>query len=308
MRSALIREALFLAIRLTGLPWLVRTTLQRRRATLVLYHDIEPERLDAHLTALGRRYAFISLDHLREAIARGSFDDLPGRAMVVTLDDGYAGNRALLDVFRKHGVRPTIFLCSAIVGTRRRVWCGDPPPGADVERLKRLADADRVRALAELGFDELAEGETPRMLTQAEVKEMHPWVDFQSHTRLHPMLPRCDDARAEREIAASRTELRDSFGVDATVLSYPNGDYSDRDIALARAAGYTCGITVDLGLNGPDADLFRLKRICLSDRAGVNETLVKATGIPASVRNLLRGQPYGYAPAETVGRAAPEAA
>ncbi len=62
-------------------------------------------------------------------------------------------------------------------------------------------------------------------------------------------------------------------------ISYPNGDYSKRDIELAKKAGYECGITVDFGFNNNKPDLFRLKRISVNDTSDINELIVKSTGV-----------------------------
>ncbi|MDA3936604.1 MAG: polysaccharide deacetylase family protein [Actinomycetota bacterium] len=295
-----MKESIFSLARATGIPWLVRSTLQRKRVTIVLYHDIEPSLLDRHLAALSTRYSFISLDEYLDARSAGDASKLPDRALIVTLDDGRARNADLTQVFRAHGVVPTIFLCSAVVGTGRRIWCVDPVQGADLEALKLLPDAERVARLADLDFSEMTESDETTTLTREDIASMESSVDFESHTRFHPMLPRCDDARAQDEIEGAKKELEDGLGLNIRALSYPNGDYSDRDIQLAREAGYECAITVDLGFNDLGTDPFRLKRICLNDTGGVNETIVKASGLYSWLKNLMIEQPYGFVPEDQV--------
>ena len=51
---------------------------------------------------------------------------VPERALVVTFDDGHRGNHRLLPIFRRYGIRPTIYLCSQIVGTQRGYWVNEP--------------------------------------------------------------------------------------------------------------------------------------------------------------------------------------
>jgi hypothetical protein len=62
-------------------------------------------------------------------------------------------------------------------------------------------------------------------------------------------------------------------------IAYPNGDYSDRDITLAKEAGYSCGVTVDFGYNTLDTDLFSLKRLSVNDTSNLDELAVKASGV-----------------------------
>ena len=117
---------------------------------------------------------------------------------------------------------------------------------------------------------------------------MRDWVDFQSHTCFHPCLTQCDDATAQAEIALSKQHLERDYALNINTISYPNGDYSERDIRMAKEAGYTCGITVEYGFNGLHPDLFRLKRISVNDARSQDELIVKASGCYAFLKNLLR--------------------
>ena len=137
----------------------------------------------------------------------------------------------------------------------------------------------RVEYLSSIGFDIEKEYEQPQALQKEQIEQMKPFVNFQAHTLYHPILPMCDYAEAEKEILQSKQVLEQKFGLDITTIAYPNGDYSTRDIALAKEAGYRCGVTVDFGLNNPHSDLFRLKRISISDTANIDELCVKASGL-----------------------------
>lgn len=108
---------------------------------------------------------------------------------------------------------------------------------------------------------------------------MQPYIDFQAHTRFHPVLPMCSSEEAYDEICVCKEELETRFSLDIYALAYPHGDYSDRDVELARQAGYRCALTVEGGLNGKATDLFRLKRIYMPDDALPMEAVVKASGL-----------------------------
>ena len=116
---ALLGRCLALMIRRLGVGWIVRNTVARRGVSIVLYHDPRPAQLDAHLEYLCRRYSVIPLSRLVEALHSGRWDDIPPKSVVINLDDGRAGNFALAELFHRHGVVPTIFLCSQIAGTNR---------------------------------------------------------------------------------------------------------------------------------------------------------------------------------------------
>jgi poly-beta-1,6-N-acetyl-D-glucosamine N-deacetylase len=262
----------FRLLRWCGIPALLRATIQRRRVTILVYHDPRPEVIERHLPALARSYSIISLHGYTSARAA----NVPPKALVITFDDGYASNFDLLEPLRRHGVRPTVFVCTGIVGTLRRFWFRH---AADIERLKRVSDADRLSMLAAAGFDANAESGPREALSDDEVEELAPIVDVQAHTVTHPILPRCTDDRARAEIEDGKRQLEQRFGFEVYALAYPNGEYTERDVGLARAAGYRCALAVGGRTNPRRADLFRLQRIAIGDEDGIDELLVKASGL-----------------------------
>jgi len=274
-----LRTFAFALLRWSGLPFLFREMLQRRRVTIILYHDPKPEVLEEHFQILKSRYNIIPLQEYVQARRTGNLHRLPLKPLVITLDDGSKGNYALLPVLRRHDVPVTIFLCSGVVGTCRHFWFEHDMGGYDLQLLKAMPDERRLEILRRFGWEETKEFPNRIALSKEEVEEMKQAVDFQSHTRFHPLLPRCSAEKAYAEIRGSREDLHNEYGLDIYALAFPNGDYTEREIAMASEAGYECAVTVEAGFNGPDTDLFRLKRLGLTDEAGVNELLVKVSGL-----------------------------
>lgn len=284
------RRAVFALLRWSGLPFLVRRTLQRGRTTIILYHDIDAQTLDLHLTALRPRYHLVSLRDYVVARTHGHTHALPQRTLIVTLDDGLRSQYALLEVFRKHSVAPTIFICSGIVGTHRRFWFMAPPNSKEVERLKRMPDEERLVTLAALGYKETGSYPERSALSLAEIDDMREVVDFQAHTVLHPILPQCTDERAWTEISECRRILQQDLGLDICAFAYPNGSYSDREVEYVSKAGYTCAVTTELGFNDSTTNLLTLKRICIPPGAGANEIVVRASGLATYLKRLVHGR------------------
>ncbi len=276
-------------VRWSGLSALLRF-VHRRRVTIVVYHDPTPEGLRAHLSWYARRYAFTTLDAVADAMQSGRWDTLPRYPLVFTLDDGHVGNARLDAVFRAFDVRPTVYLCSRLVGTQRPFWWMTPAADRlDPEPLKRLPDAERRRCLAEAeaGNDLDQTSPAPRQaLSWEEARQLGVTYDYGAHTRHHPILPQCDDHTAAEEIGLCKVELEDTLQRSCHHFAYPNGDFGEREVALLRAAGYRTARSIDPGWNGPQSDPFNLKAFPITDDAPLDWLTVQITGIPAWIRSM----------------------
>lgn len=282
------REALFQGVRLSRVPLLLRTIAQRSRVTILCFHDPTPEAADRAFRFLTRRYTPITLGDFVAAHRRGALGELPPRSVVITLDDGHKNNAALLEVIRRHKVPVTIFLTSGIVGTQRGFWFAHPLEAEAKAKAKVLPNRERLQLLAAAGFAETQDAAERQALSDPEISALQELVDFQSHTRFHPCLPRCTDEEAEEELAGSRAELEAKLGRPVYAIAYPNGDSTERDRRLARRAGYTCGLTTDPGFAGPSSDLFRLPRFVVEDDASLAELEVSASGAWGWLRPALK--------------------
>ena len=260
----------------------VRALLWRNRVAVLLYHDPKPDTLDQHLTYLKRICDLVTLDEV------GSPRTGRPRA-VITLDDGHVGNADLLPVFIRHKVRPTIFLCSRIVGRPARHWWLHPgAKQAGIECLKRLKNEERLSELGKYGYHQEGEDQATG-LTVEQLQAMRPYVDFQAHTRFHPILTRCDDSECEHEITDCSSEIEAIVGGKCEHFSYPNGNYGDREINFVKAAGYRTARTCDLGWNDHRSDPYRLKTIVIDDDASPAWFVAQLTGIPVFFRYLCHG-------------------
>src|SRR5205823_640299 len=171
--------------------------------TILVYHDPSPRTLEDHLRALSRRYNFVSLADYVSSRA-GSSVQLPPKSLVITLDDGHVGNHELRSVFERCRVRPTIFVCTGLIGTCRGFWFLH---AGDVELLKRLPNDERVATLEASGFSPDAELPRREALSNDEVSSLSTVAEIQSHTVTHPILPTCTDEQAEPELEGSKRHL-----------------------------------------------------------------------------------------------------
>lgn len=280
-----------------GAAWVARR-VQRGAVSVLCYHDPGVEQMREHLAFLARRYNVVRMTDV-VAWVRGSAQ-LPPRAVAVTLDDGWAGNTDLAGVFSEFGVRPTIFITTRVLGAGRSFWW----EGIDretVERLKALPDRERLQALSEWGYEEgsvhdalecsspLTTGEpelTGSAMSIEDLVAASEWADIGSHTRLHPVLPMCDEGRAWAEIAGSREDLRDLLGTEAELLAYPNGDHGPRDEDMVRAASYLGAVTLEDRWVRPDDDPFAVPRLAMDD-ADVYLLASSLTGLHGWAREIV---------------------
>ena len=275
----LLKSIIFTALRWSGLPWLMREFTQKGKVTILTYHSPTPEYARAHFDVLRRHYSIIPLKDYLSARANGTLAGLPKKSLILTLDDGHRGNFELKPLLQELGIPVTIFLCSGIVGTHRHFWWRHVNSAQEAGACKRLSDTERRKFLLGRGYETDREYPDRQGLSGEEIEELKPWVDFQAHTVSHPILPACAGDVAEQEIAQSKAELQRKYGLEVYALAFPNGDYSERELLLARKWGYRCAFTQEPGFNDDQSDLFRLRRIALPDDCSIDELLVKASGL-----------------------------
>ena len=134
LRAALARSSLA-----RGAVHSARAVVRRARAhvspgaVVLLYHRVAtpardpwalavaPERFDAQMALLRRRYRPLRVEELVDALTRGR--PLPPRAVAVTFDDAYGDvARNALPLLERHGVPGTVFAVSGMVGGVREFW------------------------------------------------------------------------------------------------------------------------------------------------------------------------------------------
>jgi peptidoglycan/xylan/chitin deacetylase (PgdA/CDA1 family) len=192
----------------------------------------------------------VPLSRIVRAVRENDPSDLPDYALAITFDDGHKGNARLLPLFREFNLRPAIFLTAGVVNTNHRFWWKAGHP--NVARLKTLPYDEMLKSLRDkTGYDPERLYPERQSLDLPELQEMLPHVEFGSHGSLHAILPNCSIQACRAEIADSKRSLESLLGVPIAHFAYPNGDYTQRDIALVKSAGYASARTVDPGWNRP---------------------------------------------------------
>ncbi len=273
----MLRQLIFVILRYSLVPAVIREIFQRNKITIAMYHNIDSALFEKHVAVLIKRYNIISLQDFIKAKEDHKIR-LPKKSLIITFDDGFKENSQLLPVLKKNSVPVTIFLCSSVVDTNRSFWFYVKVRGFTFEQLAKMPLDERDSVLSTAGYDERKELQKREVLCKSEIMGMSPYVDFQSHTQFHPVLPQCSPERAEKEILESKNDLSKMFNFNINAIAYPNGDYSDREISYAKNAGYKIGLTTNGNYNTVETDSFKIKRIWIYDKADINEALVRISG------------------------------
>lgn len=281
------RTVVFALLRASGLPFLARHVFQRHRLTILLFHQQSPGQFDRTLRILKRRYGIIPLGRALDALEAGDLSRLPDRPLVLTFDDGRASNASLIPVLLRHGVRPTVFITTGVVGTRRHFWWTHLSPD-EVTSFQSMSDDERRSALALRDLDPLREYDEPQALSSVELTALASVADFEPHTRTHPVLTRCTPEQIRVEVEGSMAEVTALVGTRPRVFAYPNGVLSDEVAALVGECGLRFAVTTESVLVDEHSDPLRLGRIFIRDGAGTSELIVFASGLQGALKRLFR--------------------
>jgi peptidoglycan/xylan/chitin deacetylase (PgdA/CDA1 family) len=295
-------------------PWVARALAPNREL------EIEPACLEAVIRLLRRKgFVIVSLDEALERCAAG-----PEREpfAVLTFDDGYRDNRDhALPILRRERAPATFFLTTGFIDATAGLWwmiVEEALKGTQdeltlaidglvlrypcvslaqknraglkiMQRLRQTPQATLDRALSDLiaryRIDDKAVTRA-LCLSQSELDAIagEPLLTIGAHTVTHPMLRRCDEAQARREIVEAREALQQRFVRPIRHLAYPVGDCGSagpREYALARAAGYRSAVTTRPGFVTQGCDLHALPRLSINgyvqDSAAIDALL---SGIP----------------------------
>ncbi|MEA2419735.1 MAG: hypothetical protein QOE60_1941 [Thermoleophilaceae bacterium] len=224
---------------------------------LVLCYHAVSERFPAALSvtpeAFERQLHLLSRAGYRGATFEDAMRSRSGRTVAITFDDAYLSvlelGKPLLDAA---GFPATVYAPTDYLDTPERPlsWDGiEQWHGGEHERELLPMSWDQLGGLAEGGWE------------------------IGSHTRTHPHLTEVDDETLRAELEESRATLEQRLGRPCRTLAYPYGDYDERVVAAAAAAGYAAAGTLPARLHaeqplawprigiyhGDDERRFRLK-------------------------------------------------
>ncbi len=173
-----------------------------------------------------KRYTTLTLDQAADIVSRRTKG--PGKAVVLTFDDGYEDNYIhAFPVLKKYGLRATIYLVVNDIGK----------PG-------------------KLGWEQILEMKNSGL------------IDFGSHSLSHPFLDCIvSPDELVNEISRSKKILEEKLGAGVTTFAYPCGRFNAGVRQRVAEAGYRTAVVTNPGKSVKNDDLFALKRVRISESA-----------------------------------------
>ncbi|MBV6519765.1 MAG: hypothetical protein DCC43_07815 [Candidatus Brocadia sp.] len=207
-------------------------------------YRITPESFEEQLSYLRNAgYYSINLEDWHNAMEKN--EPLPGRAVMITFDDGYLDFLTCAwPLLRKYGFFATVFIVADLVGKTNK-WdeiYGEEIPLMGWKDIRRLQDDG---------------------------------VLFGSHSASHPYLTVLPPEQIVREGARSRAILGRELGITVPAFAYPYGDVDPVVQHLIGACGYLYGLSCREDLSTYRDPLLALPRIEVSGADSLQHFITK---------------------------------
>ncbi len=114
----------------------------------------------------------------------------------------------------------------------------------------------------------------PAYMTAGQLKAMEKaGMTIGSHTVAHEDLAIISVDRQTKELAESKTFLKNLLGKNIADLCYPSGKYSPLTLTIAKQLGYKTGTTTKFGLAELNSDMLQLPRVRMTEATNLSAIL-----------------------------------
>lgn len=207
---------------------------------------VSPEHFSEQMDVLSRIAHPISLNELVNGLNAGK---LPRRAVVLTIDDGYADiwYRAY-PILEQYEILATLFVVSGFLG-RQFSWDSQELAASNCEsdgkNLRRALTSDELIKIASTSL-----------------------VEIGSHSVNHPNLATRSPSEQYAEINGSKLHLEQLLDQPVNSFSYPHGSTSEVTRKFVLQAGYRCACASFKDIVQRTCDPFHLPRFWIGDWDG----------------------------------------
>ena len=215
-------------------------------------------------------------------------ETLQKNKVIITVDDGWRDNLLnIIPIAHFNKIPITIFVTTEPLIEGGAYWWSYIKEGVKqgittctVPFLKTLPNIKRISVLNHVKSIVSLEREC---MTVEELKAISdsPYLHIGAHTLTHPILINCSDEQAELEISQSKSILEAIIPTPVDRFSFPNGDYTNREVDLLKKHGYQLAFTTKPAFIIPNLglDLFRLPRFEVLDNASLEENICRMMGV-----------------------------
>ncbi|HEX9061813.1 MAG TPA: polysaccharide deacetylase family protein [Clostridia bacterium] len=305
-----VRKLVILFLYFSGIYALRNLIFKKKGIFILFYHRLEKRKTSEvfpflaididnfikHIEYLKKKYEVISMDEAYELLR--SNKELHKDYFVVTFDDGYRDNYTYgFDIFKKYGIKPTIYLAANNIENQKYLWVDMVAEivysskankvfvdmlGKEVSlgslndrtnllmsilaKLKQYEDKEKYKKIDSLSatFNTAVPKECKLMMNWEDANNLSELgVDIGSHTMNHPILTKILPEEAKDELEKSKELIEKRIGKSVNNFAYPNGRKTDYDSYVKEEAAklYKTSVTTLFGANNPGDDLHELKRI-----------------------------------------------
>lgn len=299
--------------------------LKRKPLRILAYHGVCEDRFAEERWvppcfvshgSLDQQFAYLA-EHavvlrLSDAVATLKERNLPGNAVSITFDDGYANNLHLaMPLLARYGFPATIFVSTSyvesgaflpfdrlrLIHTSNSRSCDLRKDPLSAVREYEHGPLDRVLESLEEPWKVVQAGlsadqcEALRPLRVGDIGSFDPaLIEIGSHTHTHCILRNEARERRDREIALSIERIKCWTGRPVRLFSFPRGqrgDYNEQDKQTLSRHGIEAAVTARSGTNGASCDLLELRRYSIGLFHHQSAFVAEVTGLRSLARSLV---------------------
>ena len=263
-------------------------------------YRISKDEFEAHLTYLAKHSNVLSLDEVVEAKRVGD-ELPPNTTVITIDDGYHDAYDVAFPLLQKFKTPATLYAITDFLDGKVWLWTDlmryllleseagyfsyEHPNGEKVESeledyeqksevagrvnsiLKKLPEDEknyRIKEIAESLEVKIPKKPTTEFspITWEQAREMDSgYVQIESHTVTHPILPNIDGNHLEFELTQAKIRLENILERKVEHFCYPNGSLNEKVEIAAKDAGYKSAVTTEYGFNNGRTNLYLLKRI-----------------------------------------------
>lgn len=229
------------------------------------------------------RFRFVNLNEL---LAQHEEHRVKRWQVFVSFDDGWNGNLKLIPLIEKHQVPVTIFVTVDTM-TSGNFWWEPILKVKGYDELVRLKKGDYDELLRQIRITSQQVALTRSAITVDELRQLanNDLVTIGSHTMTHPLLDKVSPEQLMYELMESQRALSELCQKEIKAFSYPNGNFTDREVDACSRYYSLAFTTVPDYLTNVD-NRYLLPRICLTGSFG--RDLLKLARIWPLLKRLLK--------------------